>query len=88
MKPYLGAPVICVGITSNGASEHPAVITRPWSGNDTDDGPVAVNLTVFPDCGEQTCRSSVMLFSTSEQARKHINTHGGGVAAYWPAQDA
>jgi len=84
MKPFLGATVILVGISSNGSSEHPALINRVWDKRDTVDGPVAVNVTVFPDCQEPTCRTSVMLFQTSEEARGHIGKYSGGVAAYWP----
>jgi hypothetical protein len=36
----------------NGAMKHPAIITRVW-------GPDMVNLTVFPDCGSVTDRTSV-----------------------------
>jgi hypothetical protein len=85
MKPFLGASVICVGIPSNGSSEHAAIVTRAWDSKNTFDGPVTVNLTVFPDCAEPTCRSSVMLFLTAGQARSHIEKYSGGVAAYWPA---
>lgn len=41
-KPSLGRIVLFRSHESNGATEHPAIITRVWS--DT-----CVNLTVFPD---------------------------------------
>lgn len=42
MKPSPGRIVLFHGVVSNGAREHPAIVTRVWS--DT-----CVNLTVFPD---------------------------------------
>jgi hypothetical protein len=84
MKPFLGATVIVAGIPSNGSSAHPALVNRVWGKGDTAEEPVCINVTVFPDCAEPTCRTSVLLFQTAEQARAHIEQHAGGVAAYWP----
>ncbi len=44
MKPSIGRIVLFRGEKSNGANEHPAIVTRVWS--DT-----CVNLTVFLDNG-------------------------------------
>jgi hypothetical protein len=51
------------GIHSNGATEHPAIITRVW-GHDM------VNLTVFPDDVPPTTRTSVKLVRTKAEALK------------------
>ncbi len=51
-KPSIGRIVLFRSLSSNGASEHPALITRAWS--DT-----CVNLTVFPDVGEPVLKTSV-----------------------------
>jgi hypothetical protein len=51
-KPSIGRIVLFRTHASNGALEHPAIITRVWS--DT-----CVNLSVFPDFGEPQPRTSV-----------------------------
>lgn len=51
--PSLGRIVLFRSELSNGATEHPAIISRVWS--DT-----CVNLTVFPDCGVPVCKTSVV----------------------------
>jgi hypothetical protein len=51
-KPSLGRIVLFRAEHSNGATEHPAIITRVWS--DT-----CVNLTVFPDYAAPVAKSSV-----------------------------
>lgn len=51
MKPSIGRIVIHRGISSNGVQDHPAVINRVWSDE-------CVNLTVLPDCGSPTSRTS------------------------------
>ena len=84
--PQIGSTVIVRGIQSNGATEHPAIITRAWSTQDTDRGAVAVNLTVLPDCGAPLLRTSVMLFSAEHQALEYCGGKNNAVAAYWPAK--
>lgn len=63
MKPSLGRIVIHRGISSNGATEHPAMITRVWS--DT-----CVNLTVFPDFGAPVLRTSQTLLTDPAQPQE------------------
>ncbi len=58
MKPSLGRIVLFRSELSNGALEHPAIITRVWS--DT-----CVNLTVFLDFGAPSLKTSVT-FDESE----------------------
>lgn len=84
MIPTKGRTVIVLGIYSNGSDEHPAVITRAWSRNDTRTDPAAVNLTVFPDCAQPTHRASVMLYDNAVQARAAQNGNAHQVVAHWP----
>lgn len=84
MLPTIGRTVIVHGIVSNGSLDHPAVITRAWSKHDTAQGPVAVNLTVFPDNAPPQLLSSVMLFETVDEARAHCAGRMGAYAAHWP----
>jgi hypothetical protein len=53
MKPSPGRIVLYRQLSSNGTIEHPAIINRVWSD-------VCVNLTVFPDCGVATNKTSVI----------------------------
>lgn len=50
-RPSLGRIVIYRGLESNGSNEHPAIVNRVWSED-------CVNLTVLPDCGEPTVKTS------------------------------
>lgn len=86
MIPTIGRTVIVHGIGSNGALEHPAVITRSWGTQDTKNGPIAVNLTVFVDCALPEIHSSVMLFETEAEARAWCSGAPGAKAAFWPAR--
>lgn len=61
MKPSLGRVVLYHGVISNGAAEHPAIVTRVWS--DT-----CVNLTVLPDFGAPELRTSVNQDESTVQA--------------------
>lgn len=83
--PTIGRTVIVLGIYSNGADRAPAVITRSWGGShqSTAQGPIAVNLTVFPDGGPPECHPSVMLFNTQAEAIAQQSLYGGKVA-HWP----
>jgi hypothetical protein len=79
MKASIARSVIFQGIHSNGANEHPAVITRVWNDyQDTKDGPVLVNLTVFPDMGDPVNYSSVPLYESRQEASGQVNS------AFWP----
>jgi hypothetical protein len=84
MKPAIGRTVIVLGIPSNGAVEAPAVITRVWSSHDTASGPVAVNLTIFPDNAPPIAKASVMLFDTALQAQQVRGANPGAICAHWP----
>ena len=79
MIPHVGQTVLTEGIHSNGVTVHPAMISRVWSpGQALLAGPVAVNLTVFPDAAPPASRTSVMLFA----CRKDALASGGGLVAY------
>ena len=84
MIPTKGRIVILLGIHSNGSDEHPAVITRAWAAHDTSLGPVAVNLTIFPDMQPPTTRSSVMLFESAALARQAQGGNAFHQVAHWP----
>lgn len=84
MIPTIGLTVIVTGYSSNGAEEHPAVITRSWSTRDTREGAAAVNLTIFPDQCMPVLRSSVMLFETRDEARAWLHGNLHAIAAFWP----
>lgn len=84
MKATIGRTVIVHNFSSNGTTEQPAVITRAWSDRSTADGPVGVNLTIFPDCAPPVNRGSVMLYDDVEQARAACFGNSGAIAAYWP----
>lgn len=84
MKPTIGRTVIVHGIESNGAVDHPAVITRCWSERDTSEGAVAVNLTVFPDSQMPQVHSSVMLFESRSEAQAYAGGQSGVKVAHWP----
>jgi hypothetical protein len=84
MKATIGRTVILHGIFSNGSAEHPAIINRAWSDRDTAEGPVCINVTVFPDCGEPQCKTSVYLFETKELAHAHHFENPHAPVCYWP----
>ena len=81
MKPSIGRTVIVRGIESNGANEHPAVITRVWGPGDPAAGDdVRVNVTVFLDAHAPQNWGSVRLCESQEEAERI----GGPVSAFWP----
>lgn len=84
MVPKIGMVVIVRGVHSNGAAEAPAIITRAWSGRDTREGAVAVNLAVFPDAAPPRTHTSVMLFETQLQACEYRGANPQALAAHWP----
>ena len=83
-KATIGRTVIILNVPSNGAIEQPAVITRAWSDLPTEQGAVAVNLTVFPDCAAPVCKSSVLLFDNAEAAHLHLGQNPHAIVAHWP----
>lgn len=69
MEPALGDPVIVVGPHSNGATEHPGLISRVWesflvSGVSTR----SVNVHVFRDGNPSLPMTSVPFFASLEEA--------------------
>ena len=69
-KPSVGRVVIFKGEDSNGAEEHPAIITRVWN----DD---CVNLTVLFDAKTPESRTSVQIEGVAPQ---------GATNWSWPAR--
>lgn len=53
MKPTIGRIVLYRGVTSNGAEEHPAIVTRVWSD-------ICVNLHVLLDNATPVSKTSVV----------------------------
>lgn len=98
MKATIGRIVIALGgaAISNGTNVAPAIITRVWAdnaeehGRDTrsasDDKPVLINVTAFPDLKTEQHLSSIRLFDTKEQAEKGYEP-GGPAVAYWPPRE-
>lgn len=84
MKAAVGRIVRVLGVVSNGTDEQCAIITRAHSAQDTKDGAVYVNLTVFPDCGDQERYSSVALHETREEAAAAARATSSAVVAFWP----
>jgi hypothetical protein len=81
VKPNVSDMVIVHADVYNGTREHPAVVTRVWGDVDTKDGPVTVNLTMFPDGGgEPQFFSSIQLFN--DRATAHKQAPGRRVA-FW-----
>jgi hypothetical protein len=68
MKARLGDTVIIFGVHSNGATEHPAIITRLWGQSDPGVTPLHINVHVLPDDYVSHTRSSVMLYGSLKQA--------------------
>lgn len=88
VKPTIGRIVTVLGLASNGAHEHPAVITRVWAPDvDTIDKPVLVNLTVFPDGDQPQTHGAVELCDTRQIAVSVQGANRGKVVAHWPARD-
>lgn len=69
MKPQLGDPVIVVGPNSNGATEHPGLISRVWPERLHDNGMVQeVNLHCFRDANSSLPLTSVGFYSSLPEA--------------------
>lgn len=85
MKATIGRTVIIKNCHSNGSYEQPATITRVWSGHGTEHGPVGINVTVFPDGGQPTNLSSVMLYHDRAAAEAVLAvSEGKPFVAFWP----
>ena len=87
MKPSIGRIVIAKNVLSNGADEHPAIINRVWSDGDPAQGTVvAINVTVFPDCGAPLNQTSVFIFENRAAADAFLVTQGDlkPVVCFWP----
>lgn len=84
MRPSIGRTVIVKGpaVASNGVDRAPAIITRVWGDQDTQAGPIAVNLQAFPDAGTPRVLTSVMLFETEEAVDAQVTY----AVAFWPAK--
>lgn len=78
--PSLGRTVI-VRNHGLGTGDAPAVITRIW-------GPKCVNLQVLPDCNAPTCKTSVPLFQTEDEAADYLAGMVGHtpIVAFWPTR--
>lgn len=85
MKPSIGRIVVVKTVASfNGATEHPAIITRVWGTNDPADAKgasVCINVSVLPDNTSAVMPlSSISLFETKAEAE----AAGHATAAWWP----
>lgn len=76
MVPFLGMPVIVLGIYSNGTNEAPAVVTRVWNNADLDLAVPnqLVNLQVFPDYAPPLLQGSVAIFKDRASAAASMAT--------------
>ena len=77
MKPSIGRILIVKGIESNGSDEHPAIVNCAHSD-------AMVNVTVFPDCGTPTCRTSVPLVADRVAAQAYLQRNAGHIVCFWP----
>jgi hypothetical protein len=77
MKPTIGRIVIVKGIESNGSDEHPAIINCAH----TD---AMLNVTVFPDCGTPTSKTSVPLVHDRVAAAEYVRRNPGQLVCFWP----
>lgn len=71
MKIRLGSPVIVRSTTTfNGTNTHPGLVNRIWSSprTDTRDGPVMVNVAMFPDCAGTINETSILVHDSEDQA--------------------
>jgi len=84
VKARLSFPIVVVGPIANGASEHPAIITRVWEPEkDTVNGPVTVNATMFPDgAGEPEFQNQIHLYDSRDAA---LAAGTSRRVAYWAA---
>ncbi len=83
MIPTIGRTVIVVGLRSNGSTLAPGIITKVHSKKRTEDGPVAVNVTAFPDNDVPKRLSSVMLYHTPKKAHD-AQDEVAGFTAHFP----
>jgi hypothetical protein len=84
MKPSKGRIVMIKGIQSNGSDEHPAIVNHVGG---SDDG-LWVNVTVFPDCGAITSRTSVAFKEDREAVEAYLLKYPGSVVCFWPPRES
>lgn len=91
MKPTIGRDVHVMNFNSNGSSVQAAKITRIWADHDPSEGPVRVNLVVFPDSAPPCTCGSVLMFDSEQAATEYLDlqakaggTQAREVVAYWP----
>ena len=84
MKVRVSWPVVVMGPIYNGTAEHAGVITRVFDpGADTDNGPVDINVTMFPDGGGETQHMAhIHLYPSRDAAVKAGSSRR---VAYWAA---
>lgn len=69
LKAHKGLQVMHVGVSSNGETEHPAIVTRVWSESQVNgEQYTTVNLTIFPDLMTPQLHGSQCLFRTKGEA--------------------
>jgi len=84
MKPSIGRVVITQGvISSNGTSEHPALINRVWSDKEPAEATVLINCTVLPDGAPPMHGMSIQMFETREAAQA-ARAESSAPVAFWP----
>lgn len=89
MKPSIGRIVI-VRNHGLGSVDAAAIVTRVWGQRDPADGePSCVNVQVLPDCNAPTCKTSVPLYETREQAEQWLELMVGHTptVAWWPERE-
>lgn len=75
--------IVCVyNLMSNGILEHPAIVTRRWTGR-------IVNLMVLPDAGVPFALQNIEFFQTREEAVNFISNLDPEnkykkIVAFWP----
>lgn len=69
------------GQEANGVTVFPAIVTRTFSDNtETSNGPVTVNVTVFPDQGQPRGASSLNIYDSQAEGTREGPTANYGWA--------
>lgn len=79
MKPSIGRIVI-VRNHFCGSGDAPAIVTRVWH-------EASINVQVLPDCGPPTCKTSVPLYGSRDEAEAYLASMQPGhnpIVAFWP----